>query len=260
MRSTTTSERRIYQLEKILRREIESNRNGHKSYKIGYTQFELSQLYKLSGISDKSKEKLKEALETLHSPECKRTKKAVKLLDVVSFYLNNPSALPLVQLPRALRYLSPMILLAGYVGAYAMYFLGLLSYSTFFISVFLVFVASIVASSLLTNSYTKRIVGEYAYSNHQISGVSGASAIKSERTPDDILDDARAELSLANMFHSMKNDEEMEAHIERARAFLKDPMSDLSKKKQQAMDDLSKMETWKKGARRKERKERFPIF
>jgi tetratricopeptide (TPR) repeat protein len=238
----TTAERRISQLEKLLKKEKETNRDGHNDYKIGYTEFELSQLYKLSGIYAKSKEMLNEAYSILHDPYCKKGKRTDKLLGLISFCISNPGAPPLVQLPSSLRYLSPLIMLGGYVTAYISYFVGLLSFTNFFIALFGVFVASMFATGIVSSSYARRMRRDYGYNSSYVPGSTEMKQGNGVRTPDDVVDDARAELALADMFYSTKNFKEMKFHLEKAKVFLSDPVSSSSGKKDQAILSLSKLE------------------
>ena len=238
----TTAERRISQLEKLLKREAAANRQGHNYYKIGFTQFELYQLYKLSGAPSKAREMLNNAFTTVQNPECKKDKKAVNLLHTISFCINNPTAPPIVQLPVVLRYLSPIILLVGYVATYAAYFLRVISYIAFFAAIFVVFIGSVVATSIVNSSYLKQVKKEYVSSHPPDPSYSRTEYAVASKSPDDIMDDARAELSLANMYFSMKDIKETQAHMERARRFLNDPVSDQSKKKGETAGALTKLE------------------
>jgi hypothetical protein len=255
-----TAERRISQLEKLLKREKETNRDGHNDFKIGQTEFELSQLYRLSGVVDKSKQMLNDAFSILQDPYCKKGKRTEKLLSVISFYINNPTAPPLVQLPPLLKYFGPLIMLAGYVIAYLAYFVGRLSYTSFFIAIFGVFLASMFATGIASSSYARRIRREYAYSPSYLPGSAEIRPGGEERTPDDVVDDARAELALASMFYSTKNFKEMESHLERAKAFLSDPLSDRSAKKEQAILSLNKLENETKGKGILREKAHIPFF
>jgi hypothetical protein len=247
MECMTTAERRISRLEKILERETTTNRAGHNYYRIGYTQFELSQLYKLSGIPAKSKEMLKEALLTLQNPECKKGKKTDKLVNLISFCISNPTAPPFVQLPTLLRYLSPLILMVGYASAYVIYFAKMISYTAFIAIIVGVFISSMLATGLVSSSYMKQIRKGYVSQQPFVPGFAVNSSTSNERTGDDLVDDARAELSLANLYFSTKEFKEMEVHLNKARAFLSDPLTNQSKKKDQALSILDKLESTLQG-------------
>ncbi|MEM0136351.1 MAG: hypothetical protein QXU18_14190 [Thermoplasmatales archaeon] len=236
------AERRISRLEQLLKKETNAIRGERNYYKIGLTEFELSQLYKLLGATDKSNEILKEASLTIQNPECKKGKKAEKLANLISFCVNNPTAPPVIQIPGLLRYLSPILLLVGYAAAYITYFTKLISYMEFFAIIIVVFISSMVVTGVVTSTFTKEIRKNYAQPRSFGQGSSDKSTFDSSRTPDDVVDDARAELSLANMYYSTKNFKEMEIHLKKAKSFLSDPTTVQSKKKEQAIDILNRLE------------------
>lgn len=256
----TAVERRISQLEKLLEREKETNSDGRNDYKIGQTEFELSQLYRLSGVAEKSKQLLNDAYSILHDPNCKKGRKTDKLINLISYYINNPTAPPMLQLPSSIKYLGPLIMLGGYVAAYIAYFTGKLSYTYFLISLFGVFLVSLVATSFATTAYARGVGKGYGPSSSSTSGSSINDQQGEDRTPDDIIDDARAELALANLFYSTKNYKEMEMHLEKARMYLSDPASDRSGKKEQAAELLNKLENSAKGKEIQKGKAHVPLF
>lgn len=254
------AERRISQLERQLKREKETNRGGTNDYKIGYTEFELSQLYKLSGVSARSSEMLEDALSILQGSTIVRGKKKEKLLNLVKFYKNNPTAPPLVELPNALKYLGPIILLVGYVSGYVFFLNGMISYGDFFIFAGAVLVVSMISTSVTSSYYVRRIQREYVSrrSGDFLSSASGGVGV--EKTSDDILDDARAELSLASMFYTTKNFAETRLHMDRARKFLTDPLAGRSEKQERAMLVLNDLEDEMKGKGARKRKGLYAIF
>ncbi len=255
-----SAEKRISRLERLLKKETATKRENHNYYKIGFTQFELSQLYKLSRVPNKSDEMLKEAMVSLQNPECKKGKKTDRLLGIILFYVSNPSAPPLVQLPVVLRYLSPVILLTGYLLTYAIYFLGFISSTYFFILIFAVFVVSVVAASILTSAYSKKIREDYVPTQQTIPGFPVNKPINRVTTAEDVIDSAKAELSLANMFYTMKNFEETKLHVERARNYLNDPLSAKSEKKQSVTEVLNKLDELMKGMQSKSKSRRTRNF
>ncbi len=243
----TMAERRISRLEEKLQRELSSKKGKKNFYKIGYIQFELSQLYRLKGNKEKSDEKLKEALLSVSNPECKKGKRAERLSRLITSYINNPSAPPMVPLPAIYRYLSPLILLAGYASSYVAYFTKMIPYTVFLGVVFAVFVLSIVITSFTSSYYVRRLREDYTPAQPEVEAAGAENLGLEEKTPDDLVDDARAELSLANLYLSTKDFKEMELHLERARAFLNNPLTNQSKKKEQALGILNKLESSVRG-------------
>ncbi|MEM0141056.1 MAG: hypothetical protein QXN66_03345 [Thermoplasmatales archaeon] len=233
-------EKRISRLEALLAREKEKNLNASRCYKLGYTMFRLAQLYKLTGSFDKSKQFLNEAQSVLQSPECKRSKKVERLYSAISYFLGNPNAPPMVEMPAWIKYLSPIILVIGYAVSYIAYFSRLISYEAFFIMIIVVFVLSIAVSSIGSMAYMKRMSRNIAQYRQ---GSNSEYEISSSKTSDDIIDDAKAELSLANMFYSVKDIKETELHVERARMYLNDPRANQSTKKEELLNALIRLES-----------------
>lgn len=235
------AEQRISQLEKSLKREVEKNDAERNLYKIGSIKFELSQWYKLSGKAEKSNEMLKEAWLSIQNPECKDVRRKQKLANLISYCTNNPTAPPIIKIPARLRYISPIILIAGYVGGYVAYLSKAVSYTAFFAVIAGAFIASMIAAGVVSSSFAREVKRDYNPSQPFVSGTSG-SMTNNQRTPDDEVDDARAELSLANMYFSIKNFDEMEMHLNRAKRILSDPTTNQSRKKEQALGILERLE------------------
>jgi hypothetical protein len=238
----TMAEERISQLEKKLIREMAAQTANRNCYKIAYTQFRLSQLYKLAGISGKSDEMINAAYSTLQKPECSKSRKAERLLNLISLYRNNPLSPPLIELPSHLKFTGPIILLAGYIAAYILYFRSVISYTFFFVLIFAVFAFSMAIPLVLSSSYIKRAKMEYlSHRPSQLINMEDATPPE-VKTPDDLIDDARAEISLANYYYSLKDAKETETHIEKAKRYLSNPLTNQSKKKEEAIGSLSKLE------------------
>jgi hypothetical protein len=238
----TTAEERISQLEKKLTKEMSAQISNRNCYKIAYTQFRLSQLYKLAGIPGKSEEMISEAYSTLQRSECSKSRKAQRLLNVISLYRNNPLSPPLIELPPHLKFIGPIILLAGYLAAYILYFRSIISYTFFFVLIFVMFAFSMAIPVILSSSYVKSMKMEYqSHRPSQFMNVENSSSPEA-KTPDDLIDDARAEISLANYYYSLKDAKEAETHLEKAKRYLSDPLANQSKKREEAIGSLSKLE------------------
>ena len=235
------AEQRISQLERSLKKEVEKNNAERNLYKIGSIQFELSQLYKLSGKTAESNEMLKEASLSIQNPECKGGRRKQKLANLISYCMSNPTVPPIIKIPAKFRYLGPIILIAGYVGGYVAYLTKTISYNAFFAVIIGAFIASMVAAGVVSSSFAKELKRNYNHSQPFIPGTSG-NVTKNQRTPDDEVDDARAELALANMYFSIKDFDEMEFHLNRAKRILSDPTTNQSRKKEQALGILERLE------------------
>lgn len=237
-----SAERRISQLERLLKRERGTNALAPNLCKIGYIEFRLSQLYKLEGAAVKAEEMLNDAYLTIQDPACRKNRKSSRLLSVISYCRDNPMAPPLVELPPILRYLSPIILLTGYVITYLVYLAGLLSYELFFVLIFAVFAISMVVTSVLSSSYVKQTKSYYMSHRPKDQYAFPNSRTAISKGPDDVVDDAKAEISLAGMYYSLKQYKEMELHIEKAKTYLNDPLSIQSNKREEALGSLSSLE------------------
>ncbi|MGC8644855.1 MAG: hypothetical protein ACP5UO_01140, partial [Thermoplasmata archaeon] len=104
-----------------------------------------------------------------------------------------------------------------------------------------VFVLSIAISSMASIGYLKRMNRNVMESRQQ--DANGSFLANPGETPDDIIDDAKAELSLANMFYSVKNMKETELHIERAKMYLNDPRTRQSAKREELLGTLGRLES-----------------
>jgi hypothetical protein len=114
-------EERIERLEKKINDEMSSITGKTNWYRVGYMQFELSQLYRQVGNAGKADEMIEQSISTLQRPELRGDRKVERLISVIQFYRNNPNSVPMIKLPATVRYLSPIILLVGYVAAYIAY-------------------------------------------------------------------------------------------------------------------------------------------
>jgi len=233
-------DKRISRLEAALAREKNRRAGASNCYKLGYTMFRLAQLYTLTGSADKAKQILNEAQSIVQSPECVKNRKVERLSSAISYYLANPRAPPMIEVPFLVKYMSLIILLIGYVAAYIAYFTKAISSEFFFVTIIAVFVLSIVISSLSSITYLKRMNKNVMASRKQ--DLQSGYVTNPSETPDDIIDDAKAELSLANMFYSVKDMKETELHIERAKMYLSDPRTTHSAKREELLGMLGRLE------------------
>ncbi|MGC8617567.1 MAG: hypothetical protein ACP5UZ_02335 [Thermoplasmata archaeon] len=252
-----TAEQQISQLENLLKKETAENNAKHNCYKISRIEFELAQLYKLSGITGKSNDMLKEASLSISNPECKDGRRKKRLANLISYYMNNPNAPPIVQVPARFRYISPIILVAGYVGGYVAYFTKTISYTYFFAVIIGVFIASMVTTGVISSSFARDVKRKYNPSQPFVPITPEKQTTTSNTTPDDEVDDARAELSLADMYFSIKNFDEMERHLNRAKRILSDPATNQSKKRELAVGILERLE---KTVREKKPSDHFGLY
>ncbi|MEM0073723.1 MAG: hypothetical protein QXT41_03280 [Thermoplasmatales archaeon] len=232
-------EKKISRLEKVLAREKAKSINASRCYKLGYTMFRLAQLYKLTGSIDKSKQLLNDSQSVLQSPECKRSRKVERLSSAISYFLSNPNAPPLIEMPAWIKFMSPVILAVGYAASYIAYFSKLLTYELFFVMIIVVFALSIAVSSIGSMVYMRKISRNVAQYKQEVTG----GYENSGETPDDIIDDAKAEISLANMFYSVKNMQETQLHVERAKMYLNDPRASQSKTREELLNSLKRLES-----------------
>jgi len=235
-------EERIERLEKKINDEMSSITGKTNWYRVGYMQFELSQLYRQVGNAGKADKMIEQSISTLQRPELRGDRKVERLISVIQFYRNNPNSVPMIKLPATVRYLSPIILLVGYVAAYIAYFKGLISYESLFITIIGVFIVGIFASSMLRSRYIRNAGMSFSNSQNSRGGMINMQQFSSAgKNPDDLIDDARAEISLAKMFYSMKQTKEAESHLQRAKMYLDDPLSDKSPKKIDVLASFDKL-------------------
>ncbi|MEM0138372.1 MAG: hypothetical protein QW100_01410 [Thermoplasmatales archaeon] len=232
-------EKRISRLEKALAREKAKSINASRCYKLGYTMFRLAQLYRLTGSVDRSKQLLNDVQSVLQSQECKRTRKVERLSSAVSYFISNPNAPPLIEMPAWIKFMSPVILVLGYAASYIAYFSRLITYELFFVMIIVVFALSIAVSSIGSIVYMKKISRNVVQYRQEATG----GLDNSGKTSDDIIDDAKAEISLANMFYSVKNMQETQLHVERARMYLNDPRASQSKTRDELLNSLKRLES-----------------
>lgn len=270
----TRIDQQISKLERSLQTEIATT-GRTDYYKIGHIYFQLSQLYKLTGDSGKASSLLNEAYLSLTNPECVKGRRTDRLLNTISLCRANPALPPFVLPPRSWRYGGLVGMTAGFIVAFLLYFVGIIPYDLYLPVIFVVLILSTLVPAILSSGYTRRVQEQYGYnrshyqdqflhqsqSEQQTISHDHVSVIQAmygttqqshtaqeqvspqEKEPDDMVDDAKAEMSLASMYFSMKNMVEAEQHLRKARSILGNPITNNSAKKEETVVKLEKLES-----------------
>ncbi len=243
-----TIEEKITQLEAMLENEKQKGSGGSNCIVIAKLELQLSQLYRQIDNIPKSDEMTNEAQRVLEDPTCPQTRERSRLTNYVRYYKSNPNVANVKPMPALQRYMSLIVLVAGYAVIYGLYLLKLINSSYLFIGIIIVFVLSMALSSIVRSRYMRDQRNQR--SNNPTSGQSEdivhiESRINSDETyrnPERILDAARSELTLANIYYQKNNMQEAMNHIDLAKKFLNDPMCESDEAKDQVSQSVNSLE------------------
>ena len=244
-----TIEEKITQLEAALENEKGKSQDGTNCVMIAKIELQLSQLYRQIGNVPKSDEMMGEAEKTLQDPTCPQTRETSRLINYVRYYKANPNIANIKPMPPLQRYMSLIILIAGYGVLYLLYFIGIITGEDMFIGIIIVFVLSMVISSMMRSRYIRDQKNQVTNSGSATQNediVHIESRIDSDttyRNPERILDAARSELTLANIYLQKNNLEEAMNHVDLAKKFLNDPMCESDAEKDQVVQSTNNLET-----------------
>jgi hypothetical protein len=134
---------------------------GSSCETIARIQLQLTQLYADVGNKAFSDQMLNDAYKTLQDPLCPRTRASEQMLRSVEYYRGHPGMLRMQSMPAIYRYLSLIVLLAGYLALYVVYYLfrAYISYNDFLAGILVVFVLSIGLNFVVRNQYVKKASG-----------------------------------------------------------------------------------------------------
>lgn len=129
-------------------------------------EIELATLYNKKGDKEKANQLLEDAKNALTDPLCPESREKRRVLNQLSFIMGGPTGAALqnpymqgrMSIPIYIRFMGLIILMLGYGSLYLLGYLGYLTSDTLFnILIFVVFIVSLVAGSVIQRMYIKRI-------------------------------------------------------------------------------------------------------
>lgn len=243
-----TIEQKIGQLEIMLENEKMKGTDISNCLNIAKIELQLSQLYRQIDNVSKSDEMMNEAEKTLQDPACPQTRERGRLINYVRYYKANPNIANMKPMPALQRYLSLIVLIAGYAVIYGLYLLKIIPSTYLFIGIIIVFVLSMIISSMVRSRYIRNQGNQVSYGSSSSQNediVHIESRINSDETyrnPERLLDAARSELTLANIYYQRNNMEEAMNHINLAKKFLNDPLCESDAEKDQVVQSVNTLE------------------
>lgn len=156
MSQLASKEDKIRQLENELSNSKITSSFGSNCVSIARTELQLSQLYTQTGNPGRADELMTDALKTLKDPLCVKTRQTDQMIRSIEYYKNNPGSMRTQPVPTIYRYLSLIVLIAGYGVLYLWYGASKPSYNYFLFGVLGVFVLSLVINFLIRSRFTRK--------------------------------------------------------------------------------------------------------